>query len=55
MLVLNAWSSWLWKRSVWRATWVKPIGTNSLDDLLLEDLMKVLEAITLEHVEPSLH
>jgi len=26
------------------------IGTNSLDDLVLEHLMKVLEVITLEHV-----
>ena len=30
------------------------VGTNSLDDLVLEDLMNVLEVITLEHVETML-
>jgi len=30
------------------------VGTNSLDDLVLEDLMKLLEAIALEHVRTML-
>jgi len=31
------------------------VSTNSLDDLVLEDLMKVHEAIALEHVGPCLN